>query len=641
MTRSPLLISVFVLLCGLAVTGGLAVRHSDQLAARGLHEHGVPFVGNNDGYYHLFQARALAKAGASPLDVFTDSRRSMLLPYLLSTVAEDRDALHLVAAYAGPVLGLSMLLAVLPWAVESRSRFVMAAAPLLALIAPYWIGRTHTGFLDTDGLVPGACLFALFCLFRAVAGKRRLAWAAGYLLTGVFLWYWWRPGAFLCAGFLACRLAYPHQTRTGRLFKWALVAVGAALVGLALAGVEPLAGAAGYAIKHFRLAFGHGGASMAAAAITELRGAGAAGLGEQALGTVWLLPLALLGTAVYAVRRRRDAVFLVSGWVFAVAGVFSQRFIPLFVPVGAFFAAYGLAACAQWIGGLARNRAAPVRAIVLAACLPLLFWGAAVRCAAYEPESYFTRHDHALAETVRESFPEGTVIWTWWDFGYFFRYLTGMDTYFDGGSQTERTCFVAAYPLMQEDTAAAAAWMHHFAGSGPKGFTVAGRGAGWPSYLRGFTRRIVEEGSAGGAVGLVLPARTYSTTTGYLYAFAHAFDETAPAVSNHLDLFPGTGFRFGPGDGTVTVPRAVLDKGYASFGGVIDATDAVPEEVDFSVIPDPYLVFSRKADFLAVTDRLLVRSVLFRLLGLFRYDTRRFEPVTFGYRSGGVWRVRR
>ena len=125
-----------------------------------------------------------------------------------------------------------------------------------------------------------------------------------------------------------------------------------------------------------------------------------------------------------------------------------------------------------------------------------------------------------------------------------------------------------------------------------------------------------------------------------MYAFAHVFDAVVPRVGNHLDLFSREGFRYEPGGQSVVVPEEMVNKGYHSFGGVLNATDASPDGIDFTVIPDPYLVFSDTADFLAVTDRLMVESVLFRLLGLFPYDTRHFEPVAFSYRSGGVWRVR-
>ena len=643
-SRSPALTVAAVVLCALAVTGALAVHHTGFFVEQGLHSHGVPLVGNNDGYFHLDQARTLAESGKGVGDVFADSRQSMLLPYLLSVVGDDAAALRLVAAYLGPLLGLSMLLAVVPWGIDAGSRFVTAASGLLALLAPYWVTRTHVGFLDTDSLVPGLCLFALFCLYRLAAGeKRRLLWGAGYGLAAAFIWFWWRPGTFLCAGFLACYLVYPSRGRSDRVFKSILAAAVLTGAGLALAGVQPLAGVLDYVSAHLQLAFGGAGGSLLSSAITELKGAGIVGLGDKGLGTVWLLPLAALGTVVYCFRLRWKALFLTSAWVLGIAALFSQRFIPLFVPVGAFFAAYGLAACCTWAGSMAARvswKPERLRVAFLIACLPILFWGVAFNAVSYEPKSYFTRSDFELAETVRTSFPQETVIWTWWDFGYFFRYLTGMDTYFDGGSQTDRTCFVAAYPLMQGDMGVAAAWMRHFAGTGPKGFSVAQKGENWPQYLKGFTRKIVSDEGGHGAVALVLPARVYATTTGYLYAFAHIFDQAVPQVTNHLDLFSKEGFRYASGDQSVVVPEEMVSKGYHSFGAVLGATGASPDGIDFTAIPDPYLVFSDTADFLAVTDRLMVGSVLFRLLGLFPYDIHHFEPVTFSYRSGGVWRVR-
>ena len=643
-SRSRALTVAVVVLCALAVTGALAVHHTGLFVEQGLHSHGVPLVGNNDGYFHLEQARTLAESGKSVSDVFMDSRQSMLLPYLLSVVGDDAAALRLVAAYLGPLLGLSMLLAVVPWGIDAGSRFVTAASGLLALLAPYWVTRTHVGFLDTDSLVPGLCLFALFCLYRFTVGdRRRFLWGAGYGLAAAFLWFWWRPGTFLCAGFLVLYIVHPSRGGADRVFKSILTAAILVGAGLALAGVQPLAGVLDYVSAHIELAFGGAGGSLLSSAITELKGVGIVGLGDKGLGTVWLLPLAALGTVVYCFRLRWKALFLTSAWVLGIAALFSQRFIPLFVPVGAFFAAYGLAACCAWAGSMAARvtwKPERLRVVLLAAGLPILFWGVAFNAVSYEPKSYFTRSDFDLAETVRTSFPQETVIWTWWDFGYFFRYLTGMETYFDGGSQTDRTCFVASYPLMQGDMGVAAAWMRHFAGTGPKGFSVARQGEDWAQYLDGFTRKIVSDGGGRGSVALVLPARVYATTTGFLYAFAHVFDAVVPQVGNHLDLFSREGFRYESGGQSVVVPEEMVNKGYGSFGAVINATGVNPGDMDFTSIPDPYLVFSDTADFLAVTDRLMVESVLFRLLGLFPDDTRHFEPVAFGYRSGGVWRVR-
>jgi undecaprenyl-diphosphooligosaccharide--protein glycosyltransferase len=140
-------------------------------------------------------------------------------------------------------------------------------------------------------------------------------------------------------------------------------------------------------------------------------------------------------------------------------------------------------------------------------------------------------------------------------------------------------------------------------------------------------------------VALCLPARVY-TTVGSLYAFTHVFDEHPPAVANHLDLFDKGDFRYDGEAGTVVVPQAVVDKGYSGFGSVLDLTGKTVDQFDFAALPDPYLAYSEHTDFLAVTDRAIVRSVLFQLLGLYRSEPALFEPVrAFGLHTGGLWRI--
>lgn len=642
--NTPLIpLVLVVILCALAVVGALAVHHTGFFVAQGLHDGGVPYVSNNDGYFHLLEARSLAEEGRGVANVFTDSRQSMLLPHILAVFAgNEASALQQLAAYIGPILGLTMLLGVLPWGIETRSGFVVFGATLLALLAPYWLVRTHVGSLDTDSLVPGLCLFGLYAVYRfATAVHHRSLWAGLYLLTTAFLWFWWRPGAYLSAGYVLLYLVYPSESRTDRYIKVVLGACLLSVAGLAASSVQPFAGITDYVIAHIKLAFGGATDSLLSSAISELKGVGIADLGRKSLGSPWLLLIAMAGTAFYCWRKRWQSLFLVAGWAFGVASLISQRFIPLFVPVGAFFAVYGVFEACNWLGKFGPRLSLPTpkaRAVLLSVFLPVLFWGVVSNSLSYKPKSYFSRSDFELAETVRTSFPPETIIWTWWDFGYFFQYHTGLATYFDGGSQTDATCFVAAHPLMQSNTDRAAAWMRHFSRPSGQDLDLSRKGNSWRGYLDEFEQKLVQQNVAGPPVALVLPARVY-TTVGYLYSFAHIFDETIPAVVNHLDLFPKDGFSYSLGGHEVVVPEVVLAKGYDSFGAVLNATGKSPVGVDFAAIPDPYIVFSDKANFLAVTDRLVVDSVLFRLLGLFTYDKRHFEPVVFGYRSGGAWRV--
>ncbi|WP_316899542.1 hypothetical protein [Pseudodesulfovibrio indicus] len=639
--RQPSLAPAVLAAVALGVVAILAVAwfHWGWLTDNAMVLDGVPAVGNNDGYFHLDRATALAEQGAWLTDALTDPRPSMLLSHLLALFAgADRALLHLLAACAGPLSGLAMFLAVLPWAADTRSRFTILAAPLLAVMAPYWVVRTHVGFLDTDGVAVGLCFLALYCVRRFSTGPAP-AWVAAYILATAVTWLWWRPGAYLCLCFLLLYAVYPPRNRCDGAFKIAIIGGVLLAAGLAAAGVKPFSGVGTYVAAHVELAFGGGDRGLLGSAVRELAGANVAELGHRALGASWLLIPALLGTVVHVLRDRARALFLASGWLFGAASLYSQRFIPFFVPVAAAYAAYGAAFCLCLIDSFAgRAGRGPLRAAIAFAALAALLAGSAANLTRYRPEPYFQRADFDLAEVVKRSFSADTVIWTWWDYGYFFQYLTGMKTFFDGGSQTGTTCFAAAYPLMQSEPARGAAWMRHFAATFPR-FDESRRGAGWQRYAADLAESLVREDDGGGPpVALVLPARVYGAA-GYLYAFAHLYDEQVPPVRNRLDLFAARGFSYDEGAGAVTVPEAMIAKGYETVGSVLDGTGRDPAEFDFASLADPYLVFSRHADFVAVTDREMVPSVFFRLLGLFAPAPDFFRPVTFDYRTGGAWRV--
>jgi len=255
------------------------------------------------------------------------------------------------------------------------------------------------------------------------------------------------------------------------------------------------------------------------------------------------------------------------------------------------------------------------------------------------PESYFSPQDFALAKLIREKTPSNCLIWTWWDYGYFYKFLTGREVLFDGGTQSETTCFIAAYPLIQPDMDVASSWIKYFATG-----TIREKEA----YVRGndlevILRDSVNSGSTGDKtvsrpVVVCLPQRVF-TAVGYLYSFAHIRDEKVSPVLNHLDLFSKKGFAYDADKQTVEVPEEMISKGYDSFGAVIDATDIGLDDLWLDKLADPYLVYSDKIDFIAVTDRSLIESVLFRFLGFFENDIDQFSEIVFRYDFGGLWLV--
>lgn len=633
-----------VFLCGAIINSFLASHHSAILLGQGCEAEDVLLVTNNDGYYHL--AKALEIASLPLSEFFTASNESLLLAGLLSIIGgTDMQSLLSVGGCIGPILGLTMLLAVFPWCVETRSLPIMFFAPLLALLAPFWLERTHVGVLDTDVLVPCLTYLALYCITKfSTMEKWRWVWLIPYFLISLLFWGWWKPGAFVCIGFLGCYLLHWPRRQGDFIGKLLLLIVAVGLVILAFNGVQPFARYGEYIAAHIRLVLGDSSNALVNKAILELGGVSLAGLGERSLGSLWLLALVPLGGIAYGIHYRWKSLFLlVSALVFGIASLLSERFVIFFIPAASFLATYFMVTLSK-MGSQYFSDCLPVKKNVaygalICVAIPALLWGAVSNTWRYKPKSYFTGADYALAQTVKQTFPAEALIWTWWDYGYFFRFFSGMEVLFDGGSQTNRTCFIASYPLMQGDLKTANRWMTLFSDNKNGRLNLAKRGSEWSGYLAEYVDSVVLKSSSSRPVALCLPARVY-TTVGYLYSFAHVFDESIPPVTNHLDLFPKEGFQYDPDTGVVVVPEVVVVKGYEGFGSVLNVSGKTPGQLDFKTLPEPYLVYSDNTDLLAVTDTAVVKSVLFRLLGLFDGDASLFEPITFDYRTGGVWRVR-
>lgn len=627
---------------GAALSALLAWYHADLLRAAGCLNDGVLALTNNDGYFHLHTARMFATTGVPASWAQTGS---LLLARVVAFLGGGNTS-HLltVGVLAGPVIGFSMLLAILPWAWETKSPLCIFFTPLLTLFSPYWLDRTHLGVLDTDALVPFLLYAALYAVMRfSTSSSKRWAWVLGYLVALGFTWLWWKPGVFLALGFIGCYLIYCPRQRFDLIIKIALVVLGILALILVMLGISPFYQWSNYIVAHLKLAFGGAEGALLSSAISELRGLTLVELGVKALGTAWLLPLALLGGILYGYRFRWKSLFLLlSAVAFGMAALLSRRFIPFFSPAAALFAVYFSIEACRWAGSKLekqRHRRQICQTGLMVAAGVLLLSGVGTNAVRYVPKPYFAASDFDLAHRLKQEFPSGTTIWTWWDYGYFFSFLTDMPVYFDGGSQTDVSCFTAAYPLMQGDLSIAAQWIRYFSRHRQASFDLSHRGQGWSAYLAHYIAGHVQtQTDDAQSVALCLPERIY-TTVGFLYSFAHMFDEHPPAVSNRLDLFAKEGFHYDRAAQTVSVPEAMIQKGYTGFGSVLDVTDKIPEQFDFKALPDPYLIYSGNTSFLAVTDSHVVGSVLFRLLGLFAGAPTLFEPVQFDYRTGGIWRV--
>lgn len=641
----PAFISFFIFISAAILYYILAAHNMHFLIGDGLHINGVIMPCNNDAYYFLEQAYKISKSGADLLEVFSDQRQSILLPYLLSFVSgSDKMFLLRIGSYIGPILGLSMLLAVLPWAVRRKSAAVMILSSCFALFAPYWITRTQIGFLDTDCLVPGLCSFALFSAFKFSTSKIKTAylWGLAYIGTVFFLWFWWRPGAMLSSCFILLYLFYPARNRFDKQLKCMMLFCFICVLGALITGYGPFAEFSRYILAHINLAFGGVNDSILSQSIVELEKISFWEMLQKSCVSSLLIIPAIYGIFTVSRSLKIKAVLALFFTFLSLVACISQRFIPLFIPLISFMAACGIADLGVAIFKRFRETFPALyirrKKIFITAVAGIII---SSFCSAYfhKPYSYFNSGDYTLAKLIRKDTSPDALIWTWWDYGYFFRFLTDREVLFDGGSQSYDTCFLAAYPLIQSDMDVAAKWMNYFSAGNIQNREAIVYGAKLEEILkkvnsseRGVNIRVERP------VVLCLPQRVY-TAIGFLYSFAHIHDREIPPVSNHLDIFTKSGFTYDNNTQVLNLPHEMVLKGYSDFGTIINASGLDYGKIDFDILNDPYLIYSDKADFIVVTDKLMISSVLFRLLGLFDNDNDMFSRIFFDYRYGGVWAV--
>lgn len=79
-----------------------------------------------------------------------------------------------------------------------------------------------------------------------------------------------------------------------------------------------------------------------------------------------------------------------------------------------------------------------------------------------------SRDFETLAQVIKQRTPQDTLIWSWWDYGYYWQYRTRRATFFDGGSQDELRLLVAALPMGCSDSLLAANWIKFFTAHPPE-----------------------------------------------------------------------------------------------------------------------------------------------------------------------------
>jgi len=691
MSASParsLLLLCCLALAGLGLQLALGAGQLQRLAANPSWHHAdssAPLLTNLDGFYYLRQAERIAQGrylAEDPLRWLPGPQSPPALSCTLRAFSAglgfpdlQRAAMWLPAVLGG-LLGLPLVL----WGRRLSARHPIPgalAALAFGMLSPAWIMAAGAGRLDTTPLPPVLLLLGGWFVLRLLEDEatpggmlRRAAPCLGIGLCVALLGWWWPPGLALAALWLPAVgvLLLRGLGRRGR--------------GLALLAATLLAGlgagaalvlrpeALGWLVAHLELLAKGGGAGEVARGIAELRAPGALQLLRLTAGSVAAGIAALAGLGLLLWRTPRSALALAPLLAAGAVAFWAERFGAFAAPV----LALGLAtlALAPLELDALERLSRPLRAgLAVVLCAALLF-----PCArfglGYTPRPEVTRWMDALALELRDAARENraglgqdTLVWSWWDWGYYLQWRTGLRTLFDGGSQGAGTSFVAAWPLASADDAAAARWMRFFAAHGPGMYHWLGRRLDsqeealelleqamlHPSRLeaearaRRFSRLDLEAFfHPHASVYLFLPVEFLGLSNHWLGLAGAAGAPPAGFVA-HIDCFLKQGFALKQSDVRenrsftgVLGPQA-LEKGLPPQLPGFDLDEGrLPR--DMAADAGPTLMLSEDSPLACVADGPGARSLAFRLLEPADPRPEGFAALTWRPGIGGVWQVR-
>ncbi|NJB68664.1 hypothetical protein GGQ74_002337 [Desulfobaculum xiamenense] len=620
---------------------------------------GAPMLRATDGYHFLDLARGVFEGRAAPTAV-------PLLSALTAWVAMlSGVGLETVACLVPPVVAsLTACVYVLWGRTLTGNPGATLIAAVIGLSVPYWHVRANVGYLDTDCLnillVGLGCW--LFMRFETDTGQRRFVWLGLMCaVLGVFVW-WWRAGAAVFAGLVACChvLSLPFATtraqRASRIALAALMACGLAAYlvgGLAVFpvwAVVPMEAA----LNHLHLVM-HGEELVypsVAVSIGELKPPDFSEISGYVGGWLPAFLVGMIGAGLAVWRRPRQCLYLLPLAVLGTMAFLSARFMLFLVPVVGI--GVGVAVHEAWVlaAQVRRWRRVAQGAVALVALGVVSVPVMGAFHSATPP--VFAKPEALLASVLREAPAGDTVVWAWWDYGYMLKYFSGRRPYFDGGSQDPVNTFTAAWALAAPDEAQARNLMRFFAARGPGALGYIQMMLGTPERTVEFLKTVFAEGADVPGIlagyGLQQPELAeflFPEADVYVYLPMSSMDKApwiyyfgrwdvggGQGVKPVFETLPRSEYRLRlrsgrlVGGGTDRALSCVIHVGPDGVG--VRRFDAGGEAavVDIAALPHLFLV-----------DGAYLDTTLFRLLFIQPNGTRHFRPVVYDSRFGGVWRV--
>jgi hypothetical protein len=490
--------SVAVLVVVLTVVCFLVIHvshlaHLNKNKQSFFYDQNIPVMITFDAYYYLRLTSDLIKGQYHDVDEKRPgSERPRPVPLLVSMTAliyQITDIpIERVAFYLPPVLSSLMFIVYLLWGYTLGGPFVALAASLAGTSSYGWSRCTWAGNFDTDCLIPVFVYLIMFCMyqFANTQSPMRFIHLIGSLcLTSIF-GLWWTPGTNL--GLILIAFTYSTSffvisSRGERLLKICSLTLMSAACLLAILGhfgifPSPLNGLLGPEFEYLNLKMKSSSALFpnVAESISELKPLSIEQFAAGSGGNEIAILISTVGLFILFYKKREMSGFLLPGLLFGIASFFSRRFLIFYVPVYAIGIGYLLGEVflnSKWLQKIPNLLG---RWGIWASTLILLLYPSFYSTLTEHVEPIITAHDVHLARSIADVTGSQSVIWAWWDMGYFLQYITGRKTFIDGGMQSPERTFITAYPLACEDALLSRNWMRFFTSRDLSGLeTVASR----------------------------------------------------------------------------------------------------------------------------------------------------------------------
>ena len=403
----------------------------------------------------------------------TSARDFPLLSVLIATLSPDAStrSLMLTAHALIPLLAFVMALGIVLAFGASGFWLEGAVAAVGAGLAPTFLMRSSVGRIDTDILnlgffycVLGLTIFAA----RSKTWRAAIIWASLSALC-LYLFFWWYEKAFMGWAFAIGLMWLSFITH--RDWRRPLVL---GFIFIVLSG-----------LIHTDFWFGISSAYLQGKpitgnliypntfdTITELRVIPISNILESIAGSIFVGWIGVLGLVVFAFRHPVLAIVYGPATVFALGNfLIGNRAVFYSAPMVWFGFAYFLILFFHLLRQFVMKQfhAAKIVPPLLPSILMLMLAGFLVinkETRDYTPIPSFPKNIMKAFAAAKGKLPQGSILATWWDYGYASILFNGYNTLHDGGQQTTPVTHYFARALLSETQSQSNAILHLLSGGG-------------------------------------------------------------------------------------------------------------------------------------------------------------------------------